>query len=211
MGINLTKERFILPIRPPAQISFPLDIPNVDIISTQRTTSGKFNIKIESNLDTTICSICQQEIKCNYGHGEEIQLRHLPILGLETILHLRPRRAQCKTCFHNPTTTQTLDWYTQRSPFTRAYEDYLMKSLIGSTVKDVSLKEKLGYDAVLGVLERQIPKEIDWDKIDKLGTIGIDEVATKKGHNGYRAIVTARQDDGTTIVLGVLEDRKKRA
>lgn len=196
-------------IRPSAKITFPLDILQVDIVSTQKTTNGKFNITVESNVDTTTCPICQQEIVCNYGHGEEIKLRHLPILGFETYIYIRPRRAQCAICLHNPTTTQTLDWYTQRSSCTLAYENYLMKLLIGSTIKDVSLKEKLGYDAVLGVLERQIPKEVEWDKIDKLGTIGIDEVATKKGHKGYRAVVTARQDDGTTMVLGVLEDRKK--
>lgn len=43
-----------------------------------------------------------------------------------------------------------------------------------------------------------------------LGTIGIDEVAHKKGHKNYRAVVTARQDDGTVLILTVLKDRKKR-
>lgn len=198
-----------MPIRTPAKITFPLDIPHVDIVSTQTTTNGKFNIKVESNIETTNCSICQQEINCNYGHGQEIKLRHLAVLGLETYIYIRPLRAQCGTCLNNPTTTQTLSWYHQRSLFTLAYETYLMKLLIGSSVKDVSLKEKLGYDAILGVLKRHIPKEVEWDNIDKIGTIGIDEVATKKGHKGYRAIITARQDDGTVIVLGVLEDRKK--
>jgi hypothetical protein len=85
-----------------------------------------------------------------------------------------------------------------------------MKLLIGSTVADVSLKENLGYDAVLGALERQVDKAVNWDEIQNLGTIGIDEVAGKKGHKSYRAVVTARQDDGTVLILAVLKDRKKR-
>jgi transposase len=85
-----------------------------------------------------------------------------------------------------------------------------MKLLIGSTVADVSLKENLGYDAVLGALERQVASDIDWDKIQDLGTIGIDEVAYKKGRKGYRAVITARQDDGTMIILAMLDNRKKR-
>jgi transposase len=194
----------------PAKISLPLDIPQVDVLATKQTRDGKFLITVESRRETTKCGVCQQEIACNYGHGQALRLRHLPILGQETYVIIRPRRAQCPTCEHHPTTTQTLKWYEQRSPHTKAYDQYLMKQLIGSTVADVSLKENLGYDAVLGALERQVDDEIDWDQVKNLNTIGIDEVAQKKGHKGYRAIITARQDDGTVLILAVLKDRKKR-
>jgi transposase len=199
-----------MPISTPAKISLPLDIPQVDVLATKQTRDGKFLITVESRHETTKCGVCQQEITCNYGHGQAVRLRHLPILGQETYIIIRPRRAQCATCEHNPTTTQTLKWYEQRSPHTKVYDQYLMKQLIGSTVADVSLKENLGYDAVLGALERQVNDEINWDKVENLNTIGIDEVAQKKGHKGYRAIVTARQDDGTVLILAVLKDRKKR-
>ena len=199
-----------MPISSPAKISLPLDIPQVDVLATKQTRDGKFLITVESRRETTKCGVCQQEITCNYGHGQAVRLRHLPILGQETYIIIRPRRAQCATCEYNPTTTQTLKWYEQRSPHTKAYDRYLMKQLIGSTVADVSLKENLGYDAVLGALERQVDDEIDWDKVENLNTIGIDEVAQKKGHKGYRAIITARQDDGTVLILAVLKNRKKR-
>ena len=194
----------------PAKISFPLDIPHVDVLKTRQTQSGKFIITVESRHETTQCGVCQQEIACYYGHGEIEKLRHLPILGQETTIVIRPRRGQCPDCLHNPTTTQVLDWYDQRSPHTKAYDKHVMKSLIGSTVADVSLKENLGYDAVLGALKRQVEDEINWDKVQNLGTIGIDEVAHKKGHKSYRAVVTARQDDGTILILTVLKDRKKK-
>jgi len=193
-----------------ARISFPLDIPQVDVLMTKQTREGKFIITIESYQETTKCGICKQVIACKYGHGQEIRLRHLPILGQETWLAIRPRRAQCPTCLHNPTTTQELGWYEQRSPHTKAYDQYLMKLLIGSTVADVSLKENIGYDAVVGALQRQVTSEVNWDEIENLGTIGIDEVAYKKGHGNYRAVITARQDDGSVIILAVLKDRKKK-
>lgn len=197
-------------IAPPAQISFPLDIPQVSVLATKQTRDGKFIITVESRRETAQCGVCKQEIPCNYGMGQAVRLRHLPILGQETYIVIRPKRAQCPTCQHNPTTTQTLKWYEQRSPHTKAYDRYLMKLLIGSTVADVSLKENLGYDAVLGALERQVDQEINWDEVQHLGTIGIDEVAHKKGRKSYRAVVTARQDDGTVIILTVLKNRKKR-
>lgn len=199
-----------MPISTPAKISLPLDIPQVDVLATKQTRDNKFIITVESRRETTKCGVCKTTIPCNYGHGQEVRLRHLPILGQETYIMIRPRRAQCPTCVHNPTTTQQLSWYEQRSPHTKAYDRYLMKQLIGSTVTDVSLKENIGYDAVLGALDRQVASEVNWDEVENLGTIGIDEVAHKKGRKSYRAVVTARQNDGTVLILAVLKDRKKR-
>jgi transposase len=199
-----------MPVYTPAQIRLPLDIPHVDVLDTKQTRDGQFFITVESRKETTKCGICKQEILCNYGHGEKVTLRHLPILGQETYIVIRPRRGQCSTCLHQPTTTQKLSWYEQRSPHTNAYDKYLLKQLIGSCVKDVSLKEKVGYDAVLGSLQRQVDSDVKWDEVQNLDTIGIDEVAHKKGRQSYRAVITARQDDGTVIVLAVLKDRKKR-
>ena len=195
---------------PQAQLTIPLDIPDVDIINTKIQRDGKLFIEVESRHETTKCGICKQAINTTYGHGQKITLRHLPILNYETYIHLLPKRGQCKSCLHEPTTTQRLSWYEQRSPHTDSYDDYLMKLLIGSTVKDVSLKEKLGYDAILGTLKRRVPSEVEWDSIKELGTIGIDEIAMKKGHKDFAAIITARHDDGTITVLAVLEDRKKK-
>ena len=195
---------------PQAQLTIPLDIPEVDIISTKTQRSGQIYIEVESWSETIQCRICGQEIKASYGHGQEITLRHLPILNYETYIRIHPKRGQCKKCLHEPTTTQRLSWYEQRSPHTADYDGYLMKLLIGSTVEDVSLKENIGYDAVLGTLKRRVPLKVDWDSIAELGTVGIDEIAMKKGHKDFVAILTARQDDGTLIVLAVLDDRKKK-
>lgn len=199
-----------MPIPASAKISIPLDIPQVDVIATEHTRDGKFIITVESLKETTRCGVCQEEILCNYGHGEAIQLRHLPILGQETYIVIRPRRGQCMSCTHKPTTTQKLSWYEQRSPHTKAYDRYLLKQLIGSTVAAVSLKEKVGYDAILGALQRQVVSEVNWAEVENLGTIGIDEVAGKKGRQSYQAVITARQDDGTVIILAVLNNRKKK-
>jgi len=193
----------------PAQLSIPLDVPDVDIYDTRSSRDGKFIIYVESRHETTKCGVCGRQIKCNYGHGQEISLRHLPILNRETIIRLRPKRGQCRHCPYEPTTTQVLDWYEPRSPHTKAYDQHLVKQLIGSTIEDVSLKEKVGYDAVVGALQRQLPTSINWDEVSNLGTVGIDEIAMKKGHKGYAAVITARQDDGEIVILAVLEDRKK--
>ena len=85
-----------------------------------------------------------------------------------------------------------------------------MRQLKGSTVMDVSQMEGVGYDAVLGALKRKVPAEVEWEQIEGLGTIGIDEVSTQKGRKRYRAVVTARQKNGQRHILAVLPDRKKK-
>ena len=193
-----------------AQIQIPLDIPEVRVVSTEITREGELLIQVESEIEWTICGICGKEIPCTFGCGQEVRLRHLSVLGLETYICIRPRRGQCKHCWQTPTTTQVLDWYEQRSPHTKAYDRYLLKQLLNSTIEDVSLKEHVGYDAVEGALNRQVAAEVDWDEIEDLNTIGIDEIALRKGRKDYAAIITARQHNGKVRPLAMLSDRKKR-
>jgi transposase len=101
-----------------------------------------------------------------------------------------------------------VSWYDSRSPHTRAYDDYLLLQLRNSTVADVELKEGVGYEAIMGVLERRIAKRVDWKRIPHLPVVGVDEVALKKGHRDYVVIVTARLGD-RTVLLAVLENREK--
>ena len=193
-----------------AELRIPLDIPNVAILSTEITDDGRLIITVESTLKTTPCGLCGREISCRYGHGQERILRHLPVLNMRTYIKFRPLRGQCCDCETWPTTTQIVDWYQERSPHTNAYDEWLMKQLVNTTVEDVSMRENIGYDAVLGALNRQIDVDVDWSEVDNLGTIGIDEIAMTKGRKNYAAIITCRQKNGQTRVLAVLPDRKKR-
>lgn len=193
-----------------SELKIPLDIPEVEVLNTEITNDGRLLITVESQVETTRCGICNQEISCSYGHGQELELRHLSVLGLETYICIRPRRGQCQTCLHEPTTTQVLAWYQQRSPHTKAYDEYLLKPLVNSTIEDVRLRENLGYDAIVGALNRQVETEINWAEVEDLRTVGIDEIALKKGRKNYAAIVTGRQANGKIRVLAVLPDRKKR-
>ncbi len=192
-----------------AEITIPIDIPDVAIVAME-IKEKQIIITVETLNRMTCCGVCGDEIECKHGRGEMVSLRHLPILGCQTTVQLRPRRAKCPTCVNTPTTTQTVSWYTQRSPHTKAYDERLMALLKGSTVSEVSRLEGIGYDAIVGALEREIPNEVDWERIERLDTVGIDEVSARKGHKGYRAIVTARSDDGELHLLAVLPDRKKR-
>ena len=192
-----------------AHITVPLDIPDVRVLQTQITEHGEFVITVESTLTSAHCHRCGREIHKFHGYDAWVTVRHLPILGRPVHLRYRPKRYRCSTCAGKPTTTQQLSWHEPNSPQTTLYDTHLLLQLVNSTVEDVSVKEDLPYDGVLGVLERRIAAEVDWTQYTTLGVLGLDEIALKKGHRDFVVIVTARLPNDRLAILGVLSDREK--
>jgi transposase len=191
-----------------AKIEIPLDIPDVEIESVEINSEGDIVITVRSTVEGTRCHKCGREITKLHCHDREITLRHLSILGMKVYIRIRPARYQCTHCSGNPTTTQKLQWYEPRSPHTIAYEEHVLRELVMSTVSDVCIKEDLGYEAVMGIIQRHIKTEVEWSEIERLDEIGIDEISLKKGHKDFVTVVTARTG-GRIIILAVLNGRKK--
>jgi transposase len=80
---------------------------------------------------------------------------------------------------------------------------------MNSTITDVSRKEELGWDAIEGLMNRLIGREINWANFNTLKNIGIDEIALKKGHGDFVTVITLRHDNGHHQLLGILENREK--
>lgn len=192
----------------PPVIEFPLDLPDVRILATDLSEPA-ITIRVESTRTGTRCHQCGAAIEEFHGYGERLRLRHLPILGRAVFIELRPRRYRCPFCDDHPTTTQQLDWYEARAPHTKAYDQWLLRLLIGSTIQDVLRKEGLTYALVLGAVQRQVAGAVNWDTVTALAVIGLDEIALRKGHGDFIVLVTQRRADGTVALLGVLPDRKK--
>lgn len=192
-----------------AQITVPLDIPDVRVLSTEINKVGDLIITIESTKESTNCRRCGREIRKRHGDDEWTIIRHLPVFGRPSYLRYRPRRYQCMECEDHPTTTQRLDWRDGNSPQSKVYDDHLLLQLVNSTVEDVRIKESVAYDCVLGALERRIDASVDWGQYTALGVIGLDEIALKKGHGNYVVIVTAQLEDGRLVILAVLPNREK--
>lgn len=188
----------------PAMFEFPLDLPEIRIISSE-TSEGEITIRVESTRESATCWKCGREIDMFHCHGRKLRLRHLPILGRPVYIELHPKRFRCPFC--DTTTTQKLDWYEERSPHTKAYDDYLLLSVINSTVSDVARKEGASYDEVLGALERKIDSTVNWKEIKDPKVLGIDEIALKKGHRDFIALVTAQMANGELKLLAVLKNR----
>jgi len=192
-----------------AQITIPLDIPDVRVLQTSLNERGEIIISIESTKAGTACRKCGKWITKLHGRDEWVTIRHLPAFGRPTYLRYRPRRYQCQDCAGHPTTTQGLEWHDANSPHSFAYDNHLLLQLVNSTVEDVSVKEGLSYESMAGALERRIDTSVDWTGIVEIKTLGLDEIALKKGHHNYVTLLTGRLWDGEIVILGVLPGHEK--
>lgn len=192
-----------------AQVQIPLEIPDVRVVKTEITAANEVIITVESLKKETRCRKCGRTISRFHGYDDWVQVRYLPVFGRASYLRYRPRRYQCLDCGEHPTSTQRLTWHEAGSPFSLDYEDHLLIQVIHNTIEDVSLKEGVSYDSVLGVVERRVDPVVNWSRYTSLPVLGIDEIAPKKGQGHYLVIVSARLTDGQLVLLGVLPNREK--
>lgn len=192
-----------------AQITIPLDIPDVRVLQTSLNGRGEIIITIESTKAGAQCRKCGKWITKLHGRDEWVIIRHLPAFGRPTYLRYRPSRYQCQECEGHPTTTQGLGWSDGNSPHSFAYDNHILLQLVNSTVEDVHIKEGLSYDRVAGVLERRIETKVDWTTIAEIEILGLDEIALRKGQGNYVTLVTGRFRDGEIAILGVLPGHEK--
>jgi transposase len=190
-------------------VKIPLDLPDVNVLKVELQPNA-IVISVESTLSRAVCKHCGREITHFAGSSDTVQVRHLPSFGREVLIRYRPKRYACPYCDGNPKSTQELAWHRANSAYTRAYEDYLLKALINSTVEDVSWKERVGRHSLWGLVERRIATAVDWTRYTRLGVLGIDEIALKKGHRDFVVIVSAHLETGDVVVLGVLPDRQEK-
>ncbi len=189
-----------------------IDIANVRVDKVEINAKGAYVITVSSTEHGTDCHSCGRPLRKCCGRGRAVILRHLPILGRQTYLRIFPERYECPHCKGkkgNPvSSTQRLSWYNPGTGQTKAYEEQVLLSLINSTVADTSIKEDIGYEAIMGIIDRRIESTVDWKAFERLDVLGLDEISLKKGHKDFVTIVTAHVQ-GRIRLLGVLGDRKK--
>ena len=183
-----------------------LQLSNTRVVD-YKLKNHKIYIEVESIDPAITCRKCGGKTKSK-GYGEEREIRHLPILERECYLVIKPRRGICENCDDTPTTNQRLDWYDYKSRYSKPYLGYIALQCVNSTAEDVAKKEGLSADTVISIIEKQVDKKVDWSKYKKLKTIGVDEIAIKKGYKDYLTIVSHYSDSGTKVIA-VIKGREK--
>lgn len=186
-----------------------LGLPDVIIEKVETSQNRTLIITVQNTKKEIECSNCGN-LTDPHGHGRKISLRHLPVFDHETYIQIAPARGVCRKCTGHPTTTQETSWYDSRSGYTKAYERYVLMSLINGTISDTSIKEKLGYKAIEAIIDRYVESEVNWNNIAEIGLLGIDEISLKKGYRDYVTLITSR-NNGEVKIIGILKGREKAA
>ena len=184
-----------------------LGLSDVVITGTKEARDGSIHITVKSTKTEILCHHCKAPME-PYGYGRTLTLRHLSLFGREVYIEITPPRGICKSCDNNPTSTQTLDWFKRNGHQTKPYEDYLMKQLIGSTQSDVARKEEVTEEILQNIMDDYKMEKVDWKSVKRIGLLGIDEIAQKKGYKDYVTLVTSRYQ-GKNKILGVIEGKEK--
>jgi len=190
-------------------LQIPLDIPDVKIEKFTKNSQQQFVVTVTSTCKSTECRKCHKTIEKFYGYDKEITLHHLPIFETPVWIKIKPKRFQCPDCEGKPTTTHQCSWYNRKSPQTKAYEQWILRDLINSTITDISMKRGLGEAAVEGIINRHVDQQVNWEAIKAIPLLGLDEIALKKGHKDFVVIISAINDRNEKCILAVLPDRKK--
>ncbi len=185
-----------------------LDIAGVQVLRTEINEQEiSIHVKIESNY--TRCHKCGQKATEFHCDGETLRLRHLPIFERRVYLYLHTKRYRCLNCGDRPSTTQHGDWYDIDAHGTKAFANYLLREIVGSTLADVARKHEVAYGILRGLLLRQVSDQVDWSQVTSLRVLGLDEISLLKGHRDFVTIVSTRDPEGHPIILAVLDGREK--
>ena len=190
-----------------SNIILPLDIESLEITSQSIDNKGNIVLEVVSKNDHSTCHKCGQKAMKRNGYSATIEVEHTKILKRKVYLRIKPVRYKCDLC--DTTTTEQYDWCQRNAKVTKTMEEYIMRSLIHSTIQDVSRKENISPKTVQRVLNRRVDQEVDWDNYNDLNTIGIDEISIKKGHQDYLTVVSTKCSKGKLCIIAVLADRKK--
>src|SRR5262245_66604586 len=102
-------------------IQVPLNLPDVRLLSTQRTAPGHWLLRVESTLEGAQGRSCGRELRDVHGWDAAVRLRHLPLFAGPVVVEMRPKRSRCPYGAGTPTTTHACAWDETRSPNTQAY------------------------------------------------------------------------------------------
>jgi transposase len=185
-----------------------LNLPDIQVLNVE-ISEREIKCDIESTRGYSICNQCGQKATKFFEHGETLRLRHLPICEKDVYLYLKTKRYRCLDCESGPTTTERCKWYDANAKCTKVFAEFLLRALVNSTISDVSIKYRVPYDRVRGLINRYVRGEVDWNQFKRLRQIGLDEISLLKGHGDFVTIVSTRDDQEKPFVLAVLDGRKK--
>lgn len=189
-------------------LSIPLDLPEFQIIN-QFIEKDRYFADVKKESNTERCPYCGFQTQRLHDYRTRT-VRDLPIFNKPLFLNVQIKRFRCKNC--NELFSQHFESINPGQHQTIRFREYLYALCHESTIQKVSREQRIAYST----LER-IYYAIASEKLHKLQrdqriqailqtevtTIGMDEIAVRKGHT-YETVLVDLEHGG---VLGMAHER----
>jgi len=141
-------------------------------------------------------------------HDEQPRcVRHLDVWGKRTFLHFLSRRFDCEQCRRS--FTEELAFVDTNRRQTRAFEQEIYKSCIGSNKKKVAKDKDLSQSSVRDIFNRWARQQQSATGSGELTRVlGIDEISLKKRHQQFALVIS---DIERRCLVAVLPGRDKES
>jgi transposase len=186
--------------------SVSLDLPEFEVVKQVFLEDCNL-LHVEKNTTEERCSFCG--FSSSHVHDWRTRkVRDLSVLGKPLYLFVRVNRYRCHNC--NEVFSQSFKSIGPNKQQTNRYREYLYEMCNGSTIQEVSKKEKVPYTTVERTFY-SIAKEKEMEHLGKVETdlsnneivISLDEIAVRKGHH-YETVL---MDAQSGCVLGMEHQR----
>jgi transposase len=147
-----------------------------------------------------LCPVCKE--LCSIHDTKERIWRHLDFFQHETYLHAKVPRTKC---IEHGVKVVELPWTRQNTGFTLFFEALVVAMCKEMSISSVANMVNIHEDSVWRILSHYVDKAKEDRDISDLETIGVDEIAVKKGHN----YVTLFYDMGEARVIHIENGKGK--
>jgi len=103
-------------------LTIPLDIDNLKIISQILDSKGSIIITVESTCTKITCHKCGKDATKRCGYGALMEYRYTSVFDTPVILRIKPVRYECEHCEKGTKTTERYDWIAEGGKTTKGLE-----------------------------------------------------------------------------------------
>ncbi|SNT22897.1 Transposase [Anaerovirgula multivorans] len=165
--------------------------------------NGIFEVFAKSEFDFAKCPHCGN-ISYTVHDRRYQSYKHLPIWGMDTVIILEIKRYVCDCDPEHPF-DEYFSFIRRYQRYTIPYEQYIFKLAYKNTIKNVSDITNAGEGTCQRIYNHYAKKALNSCVPEPLRLLGIDDIASKKGHN-YDTIIYNQE---TGNVVAILSGRKK--
>jgi len=194
-----------------AQVEIEVDLPEGVSIRGYERHEGAHVFEVDFDLpEQCICPKCGREAETNLRlKNDVLAIRDLDLFGQPSFWVYQPPMHQCPDCRQR--TQLPTPFKRPYVTYTYRFEQYVMESLVGSSVEAVAHRLGISAEMAEQILRTQLESERVVPADVPITSLGFDELSLKKRHKLYVTLMSDLSDPKHPRVLAVVKGRDKEA